>query len=150
MITSTGSVQTSARRPQRRPETFEEAIVRLAREAAAADIRIHYHGNTWYATSQRDELLLHRVTLYSCDCPGFQRHQRCRHLAHLLDVTGNLLTLPHPPHTPAMDAGPTRCPTCNGIGETPSTRGTGRGRYVYDWQTCRGCHGTGRRIPVAA
>lgn len=80
----------TAPHPARKRETYEVAMARLAVEAECAGIQVHHYGNKWFATSQSDRHHLHRVTLYSCDCQGFQHHQRCRHLARLLDVTGNL------------------------------------------------------------
>lgn len=45
--------------------------------------------NEYFATSKSQPGTMHRVTLFSCDCLGFVRHQHCRHhsslvIAHLL------------------------------------------------------------------
>lgn len=49
--------------------------------------------NEYFATSKSQPGTLHRVTLLSCDCLGFVRHQHCRHhsalvIAHLLEEHG--------------------------------------------------------------
>ncbi|MGB3328674.1 MAG: hypothetical protein WBA46_06950 [Thermomicrobiales bacterium] len=55
----------------------------------------------YFASSKSQPGTLHRVTLASCDCLGFVRHQHCRHhsalvMAHLLQELG--------PQTPTPDA----------------------------------------------
>src|SRR6478672_7375981 len=97
-------------------ESFEVAMARLAREAEAAGVEVRHYGNEWYATSQSDPHSLHRVTLFSCDCKGFQHWGRCRHLARLLDVTGNLPGRDDQPQPPAPVA--PRCPNCDSDGYT--------------------------------
>jgi hypothetical protein len=78
------------------------------------------------------------------------QHGRCKHYAALMSAFGWIGTTPEPEPT-APATGPAVCGHCNGLGETQYTRGTGRGRYVYDWQTCAACGGGGtEELPAAA
>jgi hypothetical protein len=77
---------------------------------------------------------LHRVTLLSCDCPGFLRHQRCQHYALLLVQLGYLA------QTEAVE-----CLDCHGRGFTLS--------YVDGWAPpyhvpCDICDQTGMIDPL--
>jgi mono/diheme cytochrome c family protein len=73
------------------------------------------------------------------------QHGRCKHYAALMSALGWIGTTPEPEPT-APATGPAVCGHCNGLGETQYTRGTGRGRYQYDWQTCSACHGAGTEL----
>jgi len=106
------------------PETRDQALHRLAAQARERGIQIHVYdlGNAveYYATSITRKGTLHRVTMLSCDCAGFQRHQRCGHFARLLAEVGELPELtpdPAPPTQP--DTGETtdvelQCEACAG------------------------------------
>lgn len=124
----------------KRKESFEVAMARLAREAEAAGVEVRHYGNEWYATSQSDPHSLHRVTLLSCDCRGFQHWGRCRHLARLLDVTGNLPGRDDQPEPPAPAPGE-RCPVCGGEGFQRMYYGGHLSDY-YTF-TCHRCNGSG-------
>jgi hypothetical protein len=82
-------------------ETQDEANWRLAAQARARGVQLFCYdlGRSveYYATSTSRPGALHRVTLVSCDCPGFIRHQRCTHHARLLDEVGELPLTPSPP-----------------------------------------------------
>jgi mono/diheme cytochrome c family protein len=73
------------------------------------------------------------------------QHGRCKHYAALMSALGWIGTTPEPEPT-APATGPAVCGHCNVLGETQYTRGTGRGRYQYDWQTCSACHGAGTEL----
>jgi len=105
------------------PETVDAAVIRLAGEAAARGVRVYRAGAEWFAPSRTHPGTLHRVTAYSCDCPGFARHQRCSHHAALLAhlgwlpaVTGDPDPDPDPPVTVAMPGPVGPCPDCDGEG----------------------------------
>jgi hypothetical protein len=80
-------------------ETRDEAIHRLAAEAKNKGVQIFLYPRTgeYYATSTSSPDELHRVTLMSCDCPGFLRHQLCTHHAALLAELDELPPLPPTP-----------------------------------------------------
>ncbi|MGC4107055.1 MAG: hypothetical protein QM753_12035 [Thermomicrobiales bacterium] len=56
--------------------------------------------NEYFATSKSQPGTLHRVTLASCDCLGFIRHQHCKHHSAL---TMAMLLQEHGPQTPVPD-----------------------------------------------
>jgi hypothetical protein len=89
--------------PQRTPETRDEAMHRLAAQAQAKGVQllVYVPSGEHFATSVSHPGELHRVTMLSCDCQGFQRHQRCMHHAALLAELGELPPLPPAPITPA-------------------------------------------------
>ena len=67
--------------------TFEATAAdfwRLAEEAKRRGLRVLHvpATNEAYVTSASDPTLLHRVTGFSCDCPGFLAWQRCTHHSH--------------------------------------------------------------------
>jgi hypothetical protein len=119
-------------------ESFDVAIARMAVEAEEAGIEVRHYGRFWFATSQSDPQTLHRMTLVSCDCKGFMHSGRCKHLARLLDVTGNLPGRDDQPEPPAPVVH--RCPECGGEG----TRGI-YGGHLSDYYTftCGRCGGSG-------
>ena len=73
-------------------ETHDQAVVRLAEQARGAGVRVlvYPQTNEHFAESASHPGELHRLTMVSCDCPGFLRHRRCRHNAALLALYGNL------------------------------------------------------------
>jgi hypothetical protein len=87
-------------------ETWAQAVHRLALLAEERGITVHWHDRgairEYFATSGSKPGLLYRVTLHSCDCEGFIRHQRCSHFARLLAEVGELPPLPTPPTPAAM------------------------------------------------
>src|SRR4051812_18964062 len=89
-------------------ETWEQAVNRLALQAQETGIKVFCHDLgarvEVFATSVSRPGTLHRVTLLSCDCEGFVRHQRCSHVAALLAEVGELPPLPTPPTPAAMAA----------------------------------------------
>jgi hypothetical protein len=69
--------------------TFEATAAdlwRLADEARERGLRVLHvpATNESYVTSAGDPHLLHRVTGFSCNCPGFVHWQRCTHHSLLL------------------------------------------------------------------
>src|SRR5215213_6177478 len=98
-------------------ETHDQAIHRLAALAQERGIAIHWHDRgpirEYYATSGSRPGLLYRVTLHSCDCEGFIRHQRCSHFARLLAELDEL---------PPLDPAP-----------TPDEMAERRGQRVEQW-----------------
>src|SRR5215218_204263 len=91
---------------RRAVETVDQAIHRLAAVATVRGVRVYVYPPTGehYATSASTPGLLHRVTLLSCDCPGFVRHGRCTHHAALLAELDQLPPLPEPPTPEPMTA----------------------------------------------
>jgi hypothetical protein len=88
-------------------ETWEQAVNRLALKAQETGVKIYCHdlgpgAVEFFATSISRPGTLHRVTLFSCDCEGFVRHQRCSHVAALLAEVGELPPLPPAPSAAAM------------------------------------------------
>lgn len=79
-------------------ETHEQAIGRLAEKARQTGVSVfeYPHTGEWYSPSRSEQNRLHRVTLVSCDCQGFQKWQRCSHHSALLDHLGHLPTDPQP------------------------------------------------------
>ncbi len=82
---------------QRRQESHDEAICRLADEAERRGVRIYRtpDGRHW-ATSVSQPGDLYFVTAYSCTCKGFTHHQRCTHHSALLAHMGWLPGSPEP------------------------------------------------------
>jgi len=110
-------------------ETVDQAVIRLAGEAAARGVTVHRAGSEWFAPSRTRPGTLHRVTGYSCDCPGFARHQRCTHHSALLAHMG-WLPDPEPPVSPVAMAAPSApCPDCRGEGYRRMSTGGG----FRDW-----------------
>jgi hypothetical protein len=90
----------------------------------------------WFCSSASQHADPHYVTGLSCDCRGFQEHQRCTHYALLLDRLGWLPEV-EPAPTPALTqcaycsggdvivyrSFEERCPDCQGAGEVPAVAG---------------------------
>ena len=125
----------------RRQETRDEAIVRLAAQAAQRGVQIYRTpDDRHWATSISNPGELHYVTAYSCDCPGFMRHQRCSHHSALLDHLGWLPISPDPTPTPSPVRMPeVPCRACNGNGWAYGENWHGR----IERLTCWICDGTG-------
>lgn len=83
---------------EKRTETRDQAIVRLATQARERGVQIfrYPHTSEWFASSISNPGQLHRVTLISCDCTGFFRFGRCMHHSALLDQLGLLPEDPEP------------------------------------------------------
>ena len=93
-------------------ETHDEAVHRLSAQALKRDLRIYEHtpSGEFYCSSFSQPDVIHRVTLVSCECDGFARHQRCQHHARLLHHLGELPRLgsdhdPDPPAVPVVVCG---------------------------------------------
>lgn len=135
----------------RKSESREDALIRLANKARAEGVKLYQDpkDGRYYASSVSNPGHMHYVTGFSCDCAGFVQHGRCKHYAALMSALGWIATPEPEPTAPAT--GPAVCGQCSGIGETQYTRSTGRGRSVYDWQTCSDCRGSGTEtLPAAA
>jgi hypothetical protein len=115
-----------------RPTTPED-LHRLAALAHTRGLRLTQESaGVWFCSSARQHTDPHYVTGLSCDCRGFQEHQRCSHFALLLEHLG---WLPEVEPTPAtvQCAGCSgggvlvyrsfeeRCPACQGSGEIPAS-----------------------------
>ena len=129
-------------------ETHDQAIVRLAGEAARRGITVFVAagpvGPEWFCPSSSQPGVLHRVTGLSCDCRGFMRHGRCTHHAALLDHMQWLPTVTGDPDpetptpAPIALAVPTPCPDCHGEGVRRMPTGGGLGDWQYvDCRRCR-------------
>jgi hypothetical protein len=128
-------------------ETVDEAFLRLAAEARRHGITVYRvqgpKGPQWFSPSQSRPGVAHALTAVSCDCDGFLRWQRCRHLAALLDRLGWLPVLSPDPAPPAPAIGPPSAPPCAFC--------HGRGWAYSEWfasaganrPPCRQCAGTG-------
>src|SRR5215210_4047598 len=96
---------------QPRPTTPAD-LHRLAALAHARGLRLTQESETvWFCSSASQLGEAHYVTGLSCDCRGFQEHQRCTHYALLLDHLGWLPELETagdapttPPPTPILAA----------------------------------------------
>ncbi len=133
--------QTTGRQVTR--ESHDQAVIRLAGEAAARGVRVFRAGSEWFAPSRTRPGTLHRVTAYSCDCPGFARHQRCGHHSALLAHLGWLPTVtgdpdPAPPAAPVALAVPSApCPSCDGAGVRKMSTGGHLDAWVIVDCRCR-------------
>jgi len=128
-------------------ETIDAAFHRLAAEARRQGITVYKiegsKGPAWFSPSQSRPGTAHALTAVSCDCDGFLRWQRCRHLARLLDVLGWLPVLSPDPGPPAPATGRPSAPACAFC--------HGRGWSYSAWFSsdgatrppCRQCAGTG-------
>ncbi len=124
------------------PESREDALMRLATQARATGVRLYQDRNDgrFYASSRSHPGALHRLTGFSCTCPGFLRHSRCAHLAALHSALGWLESDPDPdPETPAVSESP--CGKCGGHGEIQDLEVRQHGRFVMQWTSCPTCGG---------
>ena len=128
-------------------ETRDQAVIRLAVEARRRGVTVYKvegsKGPAWFSPSRSRPGGVHALTAVSCDCDGFVRWQRCRHLAALLDHLGWLPALSPDPGPPAPAIGPPSAPPCGFC--------HGRGWAYSEWfasagatrPPCRQCAGTG-------
>jgi len=88
-------------------ENEAQALHRLARQAKAQRVKIivNVETNAHFAASVSRPGTLHKVTLYSCDCPGFLKHARCMHYAAVLEMYHSLPPI-EGPDTSGPDSGP--------------------------------------------
>ena len=121
------------------PESREDALIRLADQARTSGVRLYMDrkDGRFYASSRSQPGTFHRLTGFSCSCPGFIHHGRCSHLAAFHAALGWLDLNDPEPEPPAISA---NCPVCNGAGGECGTVSTGRG-WTYASVTC----GTGQR-----
>lgn len=136
---------------QSRPTTPED-LQRLAALAHARGLRLTQEQPTVWFCSSASSPEPHYVTGLSCDCRGFQEHQRCTHHALLLDQLG---WLPAVEDAPANDLEPTGsipCPNCSG-GGVVYVKDCARAGWPHP--DCPDCTGTGEipadaPLPIAA
>jgi hypothetical protein len=113
---------------------------RLAQVAHTRGLRLcRDNDGRWLCTSARDERLVHYVTGYSCDCPGFVRHQRCSHLALLLETLGWL-----PPLEEGSAGALVTCTSCTAGKVEEWVAG-----HVAGCQPCDVCGGTSHPRPLS-
>lgn len=130
------------------PESREEALMRLATQARATGVRLYMDkvDGRFYASSRSQPGALHRLTGFSCTCPGFVRHSRCAHLAALHSALG-WLEDDSTPEPPAMST----CGECGGLGELQDLEVRQHGRFCMQWIPCPTCDGAGKRaMPAVA
>ena len=113
-------------------ETYDERIVRLARQAQAKGVKVFQELSTgaWFATSASQPGKAHYLTAVSCTCEGFIFSGACTHNAALLAKLGWL-----PPVAEELPA-TMPCLACRGAGEVWS-----EGSWSPD--RCFVCSGTG-------
>src|SRR5581483_9196094 len=85
-------------------EHLAAAFARLAEKGAAQGVTVEYAHTgavgTYIASSASDPSIRYCVVIdprsrsYGCDCPGWQKHRRCKHFALALEAAG---WLPEPP-----------------------------------------------------
>jgi DnaJ-class molecular chaperone len=118
--------------------TTPEDLHRLAALAHTRGLRLNQESDTvWFCSSASQHTDPHYVTGLSCDCRGFQEHQRCTHYALLLDHLG---WLPEVEPTPASAPALTSCANCSGGGVIV---------YRSFEERCPNCQGTGE-VPAVA
>jgi hypothetical protein len=125
-------------------ETREAAVRRLAEQARQRGVKLVRDRNDGrhYASSISEPGAWHLVTGYSCDCIGFQRHQRCMHHSALLAALGWINDeVPEPePLEPLTSPGSSECHECLGSGFARVYFGGG----LSDWVAapCTACDAT--------
>ena len=126
-------------------ESRDEALHRLADQAAQRGVQVYHYApaGEYYAPSLSRPGELHRLTLWSCDCRGFVRHQRCQHYAALLALTGNLPTEPTPPASAVARVPEVSCHACKGHGQVRAENRAGRIEVMT-------CYGTGVEAAMLA
>jgi hypothetical protein len=127
---------------QSRPTTPAD-LHRLAAVAQTRGLRLTQESATvWFCSSARQHSDPHYVTGLSCDCRGFQEHQRCTHFALLLDHLGWLPEV-EPVAAPTPLVAGDACLWCFGSGRIPNDD-------THQYDLCGSCGGTGQTIPVHA
>src|SRR5215203_7001168 len=122
--------EVSPRQP--RPTTPAD-LHRLAALAQTRGLQLtQEHESVWFCSSGSSPEP-HYVTGLSCDCRGFQEHQRCSHYALLLDHLGWLPAV-ETEDAPASDP----CLWCSGSGRIPNDD-------TEQYDTCAACGGSGQR-----
>jgi hypothetical protein len=140
-------------------ESVDAAFHRLAAEARRQGVTVYKvegaKGPAWFSPSRSRPGTAHALTAVSCDCDGFLRWQRCRHLAALLDRLGWLPVLSPDPPTPTQEAATSAtsatspaigrpsapsCPFCHGRGWSYSAWFASEGATR---PPCRMCSGSG-------
>ncbi len=125
---------------ERRRETHDEAVCRLADQAAQRGVQVfRTPDGRHYATSISQPGELHYVTGHSCDCRGFAHHQRCTHHSALLAHVGWLPQSPMPPAPAVVRVAEERCHSCEGARWIYAENRIGR----IERMTCWTCDGTG-------
>lgn len=71
-------------------ESHAETVQRLAAKARREGVRLYRDSRDgrYYASSASQPGKMHYVTGVSCDCQGFQTHQRCMHHSALVTALG--------------------------------------------------------------
>ena len=124
--------------------TTPEDLHRLAALAHSRGLRLTQESATvWFCSSSSQHSDPHYVTGLSCDCRGFQEHQRCTHMALLLDHLG---WLPEVEPAPLPEPASVPCAACSGGGVRV---------FRSSEESCADCHGTGEvpagePLPLAA
>jgi len=123
-------------RPRQPRPTTAADLHRLAALAQTRGLRLTQESETvWFCSSASQHGDPHFVTGLSCDCRGFQEHQRCTHFALLLDALGWL------PEVDSSNSATVPCPNCSGGGVLV---------YRSFEERCPECHGSGEVPAVAA
>jgi len=124
-----------------RRETVDQAFHRLTAEARRQGITVYRvegsKGPAWFSASQSRPGVAHALTAVSCDCDGFLRWQRCRHLAALLDRLEWLPVISPDPAPVALAVPSAPCPACDGAGVRRMSTGGGLDAWVYVDCRCR-------------
>ncbi len=102
----------------------------------------------YFAESKSRPGTLWLLTGFSCQCPGFVRHQHCRHHRALMSALGWTKGTPEP--TPPVLSVSAECADCHGTGSHPATIATGPRTWSYINEACSACHGTGTALDTAA
>jgi hypothetical protein len=120
-------------------ETVDQARVRLAERARTEGVQLKRdeQGRYW-ASSTSQPGHWHAVTGYSCDCPRFSGHGRCKHHSALLAALG---WLPDPTPTPTALPVLQPCRHCAARGYQIRVINGHRDDIV-----CPACHGAGHQL----
>jgi hypothetical protein len=125
-------------RPRQPRPTTAEDLHRLAALAHARGLRLTQERETvWFCSSASTPGDAHYVTGLSCDCRGFQEHQRCSHYALLHEHLGWLPDVEREA-APAPEPAPDSCLWCSGSGRIANDE-------LRQYDACAACGGTGQR-----
>ncbi|HWV23034.1 MAG TPA: zinc finger domain-containing protein [Thermomicrobiales bacterium] len=133
----------------RQQETGYEALVRLAGKARKEGVQLLHSERTgaYVATSGTTAGKRYAVTPHSCECQGFRKWGRCKHVAALQTALG---WIEKPVETPAHVPAGTVCRHCEGRGFWIQARNRGRGQFERVDVPCQHCHGTGHSMKAVA
>lgn len=141
----------------RRQETGYEALVRLAGKARKEGVQLLHsrQKGVYVATSGTVEGGHYAVTPHSCECKGFARCGRCKHIAALQTALG---WIARPEETPvASPSIGNACEWCEGTGAVKHRRsrwvGGSKTGYRQIWtvdEPCPHCAGTGKSVKAVA